>query len=184
MCENCECPMKKIYTKTGDRGETVLLGGAKVKKTFSLIHALGDVDELNSFVGFARSYLLEHEEVGVASEDSYRIDTLSILKKIQRDLYRMSAELIGVRAREGEISSADVLELERVIDSLPLDVSEFVPPGAKGEFSARLHVCRSVCRRAERRVLAALARAGLGEKPFIMQYLNRLSDLFFAIAEC
>jgi cob(I)alamin adenosyltransferase len=176
----------KIYTKRGDKGKTELYDGDRVSKTFSLIHALGDLDELNSFVGMARAKL-EADEEGRVEEG-----LLKILGKVQKDLYRICADLAGLSSKEGHVSDEDVKFLEENIDDLPLDIGKFVPPGDKGELSARLHVCRSVCRRAERSVIAAFDEIGGvdGEKldeesaPLVLQYLNRLSDLFFAMAEC
>lgn len=194
--------MAKIYTKKGDKGETDLSSGGRVKKTFSLIHALGDVDELNSFVGLSRSYLEEHlgigDTVGIfghgLSDEDYNLAQkfLAILRQIQRDLFRIGADLAGVSKDKSSIGKKDVEFLEVSIDTLPCEVSWFVPPGAKGELSARLHICRSVCRRAERSAIAAFDEIGEGKlanisveaSPFVLQYLNRLSDLFFAMAEC
>lgn len=178
----------KIYTKKGDKGETFLCKGEKVKKTFSLVHALGEVDELNSFVGVVRGYFGERIEEGEKTDEMAE-KFFTILKRVQKDLYRIGADIVGVSSKEGPIAESDVTFLEETIDSLPCDVGQFVPPGAKGELSARLHVCRSVCRRAERSVLAAFdeiceGKLDMTTSPFVLQYLNRLSDLFFTMAEC
>jgi len=176
----------KLYTKKGDQGETSLYDGEKVSKTFSLIHALGDIDELNSFAGLVRAEASENGDHGEMF--------IEILDRVQKDLYRIGGDLAGLSAREGPISGRDVSYLEETIDALPCDVTRFVLPGVHGELSARLHVCRSVCRRAERSVIEAVGEDGdedgAEEKersatfPHILQYLNRLSDLFFAMAEC
>jgi cob(I)alamin adenosyltransferase len=181
----------KLYTKKGDQGKTSLYDGEKVSKTFSLIHALGDIDELNSFIGMARAQvageMMGDGDDGAEDEGEVSEVFVEILDRVQRDLYRVGGDLAGLSAREGPVGERDVEYLERTIDSLPCDVGRFVPPGAHGELSARLHVCRSVCRRAERSVIGAVGDDE-GERettfPHILQYLNRLSDLFFAMAEC
>jgi len=167
--------MTKIYTKTGDNGETYLYGGVRVSKNSKIIKLLGEIDELNSLIGFAWT-VCENEVVG------------NSLKELQEKLYQISAELAG--SREFSINSSDVENLEKLIDEFigDKDFTRFVRPGEKGEFSARIHICRSICRKAERSAIKFIetenAISGDTEKyKYILQYLNRLSDLLFAIAE-
>jgi len=171
---------QKIYTKKGDKGETDVPGAGRVKKTFSLIHALGDIDELNSFLGVTRSKLEAAGEKEDGDSDGEGEDLcFGIVVRVQRDLYRMSADLAKLKSKHGPISEEDVKFLEDSIDSMKIELRGFVPPGGKGELSAWLHVSRAVCRRAERSFIGAV-----GEKlPVDLQYLNRLSDLLFAMAE-
>ncbi len=165
-----------IYTKTGDGGDTALFGGGRVPKNDKRVEAYGSVDELNSFVGLALT--------SVADDDVRRG-----LLLIQNDLFSLGANLAtpggdGSRPRPQtpDVPLARVETMERWIDEateeLP-ELREFVLPGGT-EAAAMLHVCRSVCRRAERAVVA-LGR----EEPLdggIVPYLNRLSDLLFVWA--
>lgn len=170
----------KIYTKRGDSGETDLFtsdsGMRRVAKDSLRIEAIGTVDELNSFVGL----------VIVAVED---VILKNALIEIQKDLFVLGADLAtpGVVAVRGasdvpRVSEGRIEELERLIDTLSVDLepmTAFILPGGC-EASARLHVCRGVCRRAER-VCVALAREESVGKMNV-KFLNRLSDLFFVMA--
>ena len=164
----------KIYTKTGDRGDTRLLDGTKVRKHDDRVQAYGDIDELNSFIGAAVSFLKD--------------DALaSMLIEIQKDLFSAGAQLAdpGFKNRSGakfQIPRERIVALEDAIDSFERELPplrHFILAGG-GNSGALLHVARTVCRRAERRV------AGLSEKvevnPNVMEYLNRLSDFLFVIA--
>ena len=163
----------KIYTKTGDDGTTGLFGGARVKKASARVDAYGTVDELNAFIGVARAH-----ELDAQSEE--------ILGHVQVDLFALGAELATVPGKEGKLpmtplGDGDVARLEKAIDACEetlVPLTNFVLPGGCPQ-AAALHVCRTVCRRAERAVLAlddAPARAT------IVVYLNRLSDLLFVLA--
>src|SRR5215831_17797360 len=168
--------MVKIYTKTGDAGETGLFGGERVPKDHPRVAAYGDVDELNASIGLARS--LEPRTF----EDA-------LLQAIQRDLFAIGAVLATpdparlIKALGGPgIADPAVEQLEVAIDrhdaALPPLKSFILPGGApKG---AALHIARTVCRRAERSVVG-LGRA-TGVSPVIGRYLNRLSDLLFVLA--
>ena len=166
--------MPKIYTKTGDNGETHLYGGVRVKKNSKIIGLLGEIDELNSFISFAWH----------ACGDEGAKD---ILKNVQIKLYKIGAELAG--NKEFAVNNEDVVELEKFIDGIfgDKELGTFVRPGEKGECSARIHLCRTICRKAERSAVKfAEEEAGDVQKEkfkYILQYLNRLSDLLFAIAE-
>jgi cob(I)alamin adenosyltransferase len=166
----------KIYTKTGDGGETGLLGGGRVRKDDPRVAAYGQVDELCAVIGFALA--LEPQEF---SRDA--------LEGIQRDLFTMGAELATPeRATLGKVLPGDpigdpeILALEAAIDAREVGLApltNFILPGGTPK-AAALHVARTVCRRAER---AVVSLAGGGRvSPAIVQYLNRLSDLLFVLA--
>ena len=166
----------KIYTKTGDRGETGLFGGGRVGKDAPRVEAYGAVDELNAFIGLARSI-----------EMMPRID--EVLVPIQRDLFGLGA-LLATPEREkmhqqlakARIDEARIAELERTIDAGESELEPlkaFILPGGTPKASA-LHVARTVCRRAERRVVSLAREAEV--PPVVIIYLNRLSDLLFVLA--
>jgi cob(I)alamin adenosyltransferase len=165
----------KIYTRTGDKGETGLFGGQRVRKDYPRIEAYGTVDELNAALGVARAEL--------AAIDS-QIEGL--LARIQNDLFDLGAELAvadPAKARRA-ITAQQVGELEEAIDRhdarLP-PLKEFILPGGCPA-AALLHLARTVCRRAERRVVALSAIAGEQVSADAIAYLNRLGDLLFVLA--
>jgi len=164
----------KIYTKTGDDGQTGLFGGERVSKSDALVDAYGGVDETNACLGVARAARLE--------------PTLdAALERIQAQLFVLGAELAtpkGHRARIGLplIEAEDVAALEAEIDrleqTLPALKSFILPAGSPG--ASALHHARTVCRRAERAVVGVAGAAEL--RPELVIYLNRLSDLLFVMA--
>lgn len=161
----------RIYTKTGDRGETGLLGGARVSKTDLRIHAIGDVDELNAMLGVLRTL-------------KPKPNTQTLLQHIQNDLFLLGAELADAR-KTGKINGIEethVKFLEHAIDERDARLPELrnfiLPDGVP--FSAHAHLARAVCRRAERAVLALHKKSPLN--PRLLIYLNRLSDLLFILA--
>jgi len=164
----------KIYTKTGDEGETGLFGGARVSKASLRVEAYGEVDELNSAVGWAR--------VQVSDTD---LDAL--LNQIQNDLFEVGAELGSTDDRKKKsamplIEEPQVEALERAIDKYedgPPPLTSFVLPGGS-EVASRFHLARCVCRRAERSLVALGAQENLRGELF--RYVNRLSDLLFVLA--
>ena len=164
----------KIYTRTGDAGETGLFGGARVEKDDARVEAYGTVDELNSCLGVARA-------LGVSAQ------TDTALLQIQHDLFTVGAELACVPGKEDKlrlalVAEADVQRLERWIDDseAPLEaLKNFVLPGGSAG-AAELHRARTVCRRAERRTLSAGRKSPI--RPQVVIYLNRLSDLLFVLA--
>lgn len=166
--------MTKIYTKTGDRGETGLFGGPRVPKDDPRIEACGTVDELNAAIGVARA-------AGTAG------DADVTLARVQSELFDVGAELStpDAKARDMErIGDENISELERAIDRFDAELEplkQFILP-AGADVSARLHFARTVCRRAERRVvsLRKVHEANIREE--ILIYLNRLSDLLFVLA--
>ena len=158
-----------IYTKTGDRGQTSLATGERVSKTDLRLEAYGTADELNSWIGLLRA-ALGSESTDFSAQDAQ-------LEWVQQRMFNIGAALSGA---PGEwINEDDVHELEQWIDRLleeaPL-VRAFVLP-AGGEQVARAHVCRTVTRRLERRILALEEADGM-----IVQYVNRLSDYLFVLA--
>ena len=165
----------KIYTKTGDRGETGLLGAGRVRKNTLRVEAYGEVDELNACLGLAC----------VALGDP---GLLELLVDIQRDLFAVGAQLADVRrdrSREAEKAAfpeEKVVKLEQAIDQAEAELpplKTFILPGGC-EAGARLHLARTVCRRAERRIAALAEREDA--PPVILAYVNRLSDLLFVLA--
>ncbi|MFQ5989155.1 MAG: cob(I)yrinic acid a,c-diamide adenosyltransferase [Candidatus Methylomirabilales bacterium] len=166
----------KIYTKTGDKGETSLFDGTRVPKHDPRVEAYGDVDELNALLGTVRASLTDQE----VSE---------ILASFQRDLFAIGAQLadpkFGERKRKEkvELSEARVKELEEIIDRCESELpplKHFILPGG-GQAGALLHLGRTICRRAERRTVA-LKQQGTPVPPIVVMYLNRLSDLLFVLA--
>ncbi len=164
----------KIYTKTGDEGETGLFGGGRVSKGSLRVAAYGQVDELNSTLGWSRATVTDP-------------DLDALLTRIQNELFEVGAELGSTADRKQksaipEITEPQVEALEHAIDryeaGLP-PLTSFVLPGGS-EQSARFHVARCVCRRAERSLVELGANENVrGE---ILRYLNRLSDLLFVLA--
>jgi cob(I)alamin adenosyltransferase len=155
----------KIYTRTGDSGETSLFGGSRVAKNDPRIEAYGTVDELNSAIGVAR-----------ASWPSSPIDKQ--LSAIQSDLFDIGAHLAAPgNDRFAGVEPRRIEELERAIDAMESELpplTSFIIPGGSLA-AAQLHVARTVCRRAERRVVAL-------EDTATVAYLNRLSDYLFVAA--
>lgn len=165
----------KLYTKTGDRGETGLIDGSRVGKDHPRVAAYGDVDELNATLGVLRA------EAGGTS-----LDTL--LRDIQRDLFAVGAQLADPRSRVGSqkakaaLTEAHVARLEAEIDAREGQVPAlkvFILPGGS-PLGAVLHLARTVCRRAERSAVALSRQDSVD--PLIVVYLNRLSDLLFVAA--
>ena len=164
----------KIYTKTGDQGQTGLFGGARVSKAELRVEAYGSVDELNSVLGVVRAHCLDSP-------------TLALLHELQSELFTLGAELACTQGKPVDVgvpllSDADVARLEHTIDTLERDLSplkSFVLPGGSAE-AGFLHVARTTCRLAERRLVALAANEAVrGE---VLRYLNRLSDLLFVMA--
>lgn len=163
----------RIYTKTGDKGETALFGGRRVPKSDLRVEAYGTVDELNSFIGWLRD----------ATEDAR---TREILALIQHRLFTLGAHLASDPAKHPptpDLLTQDVSlleeEMDRMDESLP-PLKNFILPGGHPTVSV-CHVCRTVCRRAERLVVA-LIHAEEPVEALALQYLNRLSDYFFVLA--
>ena len=171
----------KVYTKTGDKGETALVGGKRVPKDAPRIEAYGTIDELNSIVGLARAF----NEEKLADGDAHRfLDT--VLRQIQDELFDLGSELATPPDffQEGmyRVGENEVQKIEQLIDKCQEDLEplkSFVLPGG-GRIGAYLHQCRTVCRRAEREILRLSRAETLSEWP--IKYVNRLSDLFFVLS--
>lgn len=170
--------LNRIYTRGGDRGETSLAGGQRVAKDRRRIECYGTVDELNSFLGVARA---STEELALVYPELQNF--AAILKRVQHELFNLGSILAtlpqDVHPKQPRITQAEITRLEHEIDDANKDLPalrSFVLPGASS-LDAELHVCRTVCRRAER-LLVALAREE--DLPLhCLEYLNRLSDAFF-----
>ncbi len=168
--------MGRIYTKTGDDGETGLFGGGRVPKDHPRVVAYGEVDELNAAIGFA------------AALEPPSFDA-EFLEMIQRDLFTIGAELASPdptrvdKALEGSrIGEPQIGMLEHMIDGHQAKLAvlkNFIHPGGTPK-AAAFHVARTVCRRAERAVVGLARQQTIS--PAIVQYLNRLSDLLFVLA--
>ena len=165
----------RVYTRGGDKGETSLIGGERVSKADARLDCYGTVDELNATLGLVRTAL---EESAAGSH------LLPIVHRVQNELFNLGAELAAPdaenRAQLPRIEQRHVDALERDIDAVNDDLpalKSFVLPGG-GSASAHCHVARTVCRRAERLVVALRAKEDIGgDLP--VQYLNRLSDALF-----
>jgi cob(I)alamin adenosyltransferase len=163
-----------LYTRTGDRGETGLFDGTRVSKADARVEAYGDVDETAAILGLARAHGLDEELARVA-------------ERLQRDLFALGALLadprhrIAARVEKAALGEADILRLESWIDGFTAEtppLRRFILAGG-APAGAWLHLARTVCRRAERRIV------GLGPDavaPIAVVYINRLSDLLFAMA--
>ena len=164
----------KIYTKTGDTGETSLFGKARVSKADARVDAYGEIDELNACLGAARAARLDADLTG-------------LLEQIQCELFAVGARLadpsgkIAAHVEKVAVTEAEVTQLELMIDRLEEQLPplrRFILPGGSNA-GALLHLARTVCRRAERRVVSLGPSA---VDPIIIVYLNRLSDLLFVMA--
>ena len=166
--------LNRIYTKRGDTGETSLVGGQRVPKDALRIEAYGTVDELNAFVGLATVS---------CGEDSRLAPLAAILRRVQHELFNLGSILAtqpaDVHPNQPRVTGADTAQMEREIDAMNADLAplrSFVLPGGT-RLNAELHVARTICRRAER-LLVALAREE-SVPPEAIPYLNRLSDAMF-----
>lgn len=164
----------RIYTRTGDGGETGLFGGERVGKDHPRIAACGDVDELNAAIGVA------------LSEEGLPAGMAALLRQVQNDLFVLGADLAtppGMGGtREMRVRESMPAALEPRIDDLEAELEplrQFVLPGGHPA-AARLHLARAICRRAERAVAALAGREEIN--PELLVYLNRLSDLLFVMA--
>lgn len=165
----------KIYTRTGDKGTTSLFGGTRVSKSSLRVEAYGTVDELNSVIG-----------VVIAESQNYNSKVKSELERIQYDLFDIGAGLAspGIKNQESRIKNLEkrVVEFEKFIDEMTKELPElrnFILSGG-GKAGSLLHVARTVCRRAERRIVALAKKEHVARDVLI--YFNRLSDLVFTMA--
>jgi cob(I)alamin adenosyltransferase len=171
--DNPRLAINRVYTRGGDTGQTSLVGGQRLPKDDIRIQAFGTIDELNSFVGMARESVRELGRPVAELEP--------ILVRVQHELFNAGSILAtlpeDVHPRQARITKGESEQLEREIDRMNADLPalrSFVLPGGC-RLNAELHVCRTVCRRAERIAVTMGAQA---DKE-IVRYLNRLSDAFF-----
>lgn len=163
----------KIYTRTGDKGQTSLLGGTRVPKDHARIEAYGTIDELNSHLGMLRD---------LAPSRS------ALIVGIQEKLFSIGSRLASSSEAEADkfkvphVEEADIARMEEAMDAMDKELPEmrnFILPGGHPAVS-QAHICRTVCRRAERLVVSIADKEQLPE--IIVRYLNRLSDLLFVLA--
>ena len=163
----------RIYTRTGDTGDTSLFDGTRVRKDDARVDAYGEVDEVNAWLGLARSALRER-------------DLDDELTRIQRDLFAVGAQLadpadkLAARVTKALVTDADIERLEQLIDRCEEELAplrRFILAGG-APAGAALHVARAVCRRAERRMVSLNPPVD----PILIRYVNRLSDLLFVLA--
>lgn len=165
----------KVYTKTGDKGETSIIGGIRVKKSCERLEAYGTVDELSSHLGLLASMLPDGEDK-------------DLIIRIQNNLFNVCSNLAtdqsqtplydSARLPDGEIEVLEQ-EVDKIMNLLP-ERQGFILPGGT-QAAAQAHVCRTVCRRAERRIVALSEVAQIS--PETQQYVNRLSDYLFVLAK-
>jgi cob(I)alamin adenosyltransferase len=165
----------KIYTKTGDKGETSLFGGQRVSKDDLRLEAYGTVDELNSIIG-------------VVIAETVNKETAEILTRVQNDLFTLGSDLASPLDKVNRnfviprINKDKIEKLETFIDSIEYKLPElksFILPGGC-KTASFLHLARTVCRRGERRVVSLSGKVDIGTNPVV--YLNRLSDLLFVLS--
>ena len=169
----------KIYTKTGDKGETSLYGGIRVSKAAARVESYGTLDELNAFIGLAKAEISDEK-------------VLNQLQKIQFDLFTVGSEAAtptdkmllanGKNRLDLMISEKEITELELWMDDFDAELEPlrfFILPSG-GKAAATLHVCRTVCRRAERAMVFLNETEEV--RPELIKYLNRLSDYLFILA--
>ncbi len=163
----------KIYTKFGDSGETALYGGTRISKDALQIEAIGTVDELNAYIGYAQTHI-------------HDADLSELMERIQNHLFAVGADLATpdshTKSTEIRITDEFTSDMEKAIDRLSDELpplTNFILPGG-GTAGSLLHVARAVCRRAERCVVRLSREADIN--PEIIRCLNRLSDLLFVFA--
>lgn len=163
----------KIYTKTGDKGETGLMGGKRLKKDSLRIHAIGEIDEINANLGLLRAQKRPRPQLD------------NMLRRLQNELFDLGADLatpLDSKVKVPRVTAKQVANLEKWIDGIDKELAplrNFILPGGSS-LAAQLHVARAVCRRAERTIVALQGREKIGEN--VVKYVNRLSDLLFVMA--
>lgn len=160
-----------IYTRTGDKGTTSLLDGSRVRKDSTRVESYGTIDELNSLLGFAKNFV---------ADDEMRMR----LNTIQKELFAVAGELADPTGKKypSHITGEHVTRFEQWIDGYVAQMDpapKFIVPGSN-KASAVLHMARTVCRRAERIMVSLDAQEPVN--PFVMKYVNRLSDVLYTFA--
>jgi cob(I)alamin adenosyltransferase len=170
--------INRVYTRAGDSGDTRLAGGQRIPKDHARIEAYGTVDELNSLIGVARASASE-----MAAGEGSLAPLVAILLRVQHELFNLGSILAtlpeDVHPKQARVTEEDVAQLEREIDRMNEDLPSlrsFVLPGGC-RLNAELHVCRTVCRRAERACVALSRTESI--PPEAVRYLNRLGDALF-----
>ncbi len=167
----------KIYTKSGDQGETSLWGGSRVKKSHPRVATYGTLDEANSMLGLAITFLVAHPKAGP--------EMVSKLTQIQEDLFQLGTELAtqaGTPNPIAQVGEAEIDRLESEIDRMEATLTplkNFILPGGASA-GAALHLARTIVRRAERECVELTSTDP--QRPELVQYLNRLSDYLFVAA--
>ena len=166
--------MTKIYTKSGDKGKTSLVGGTRVKKTHIRLEAYGTIDELNSFTGWLNCEVKDEETSHFLSYLQHKLFTVgSFLATETEQLSPKAASIIT----DGDIERIEK-EIDRIDNNLP-PLNRFILPGGN-EPASRAHICRTVSRRAERNVYRVADEFPVDAS--VLKFLNRLSDYFFVLA--
>jgi cob(I)alamin adenosyltransferase len=172
--------INRVYTRSGDKGTTALVGGKRVAKDSPRVVSYGTIDELSSIIGLARAF---NEEAAPGAAREWLED---VLCRLQNELFDLGSELATPADAHYEgmfrVGPGDVKALEELMDECQKDLEplkSFVLPGG-GRVSAALHMARTVCRRAERDVLQLGREEDVG--PYPLAYVNRLSDLLFVLA--
>ncbi len=172
--------INRVYTRSGDHGETGLVGGKRVRKDSARIEAYGDIDELNAALGLARVFNGERSKEG---DDHRWLD--EVFRRLQNELFDLGAELAtppdGEYPGMNKISAEQVNGLEQLIDRCQEELEplqSFILPGG-GRVSGFLHQARTICRRAERKIVALASHEPVSDG--VLQYVNRLSDLLFVL---
>jgi cob(I)alamin adenosyltransferase len=177
--DNPRLAINRVYTRRGDRGETGLVGGQRVPKDSLRIEAYGTVDELNAFIGAARESAREAIDGGCAALQPL----MEILLRVQHELFNLGSILAtlpeDVHPKQARVTDAEIARLETEMDRMnePLPpLRSFVLPGGS-RLNTDLHICRTVCRHAERIAVALARQESIPEEA--VRYLNRLSDALF-----
>lgn len=166
----------KIYTGAGDSGESAILGGIKLPKYSLIFHILGDIDELNSYLGLCISFI---------KNDSCK-DIINILKYIQKTLFKTGLEIqkveTGTRSNMGNLFTSDIKMMEKLLDqySTNVEIKGFILPGGSIQ-SCLLHIARTICRRIERNIVKYVIDKKIKDTE-IIAFFNRLSDLLYILA--
>ncbi len=174
----------KIYTRNGDKGETGLLGAIRVSKSHLVVETCGNVDELNSHLGCVVVHLRQHSDAADSPDT-----ILDVLVRIQSELFDLGSRIAAAMATDSKINPADednecIARLESWIDQFDSQLpplTNFILPGGSSAGS-QLHLARTVCRRAERRLVSLIEFGIERDLTADLIYLNRLSDLLFVLA--
>lgn len=176
----------RIYTRTGDKGKTALIGGTKVPKSHIRIDSYGTIDELNSFIGLLIDQLQLAATAPIGSAPFNAVNTQ--LREIQDRLFTIGASLAcdpdkDLKMRIPDLKDEDITLLESAIDTMEDSLPEmkfFILPGGHPAISTA-HICRCVCRRAER-ICVEMQEQEMFIEPIVIRYINRLSDYLFVVA--